>query len=417
MTLTHNTITPIPSDGPNTLTTLWNSRYQEIDANFAYLENEIAAAQLGDSSLCNTIGTMARKLNNVSRTLNSVGTRFVQIVGIVCTATGGGAGTWQHIDANYNAINTTGETFNKHPTYAGVIDETIDGQAMVRVPLFYMKTGTVPRGDYVGKRYWMVSDLPVPGFSVHPAFMHAGVEIDQYWVGKYQGTADGDSKLGSVANVLPLQSSDDPVHRLVFFEDMRALANARNTAGVTGFCMWNIYQLAAIQTLALIEMGGSDSQSLIGQGHVSSPTTLVTDHETVKRAAWRGIVGLWGNLGQMIDGLKTNADAQYMIWDKNGNQTYESTSKTAPANGYPVQMATDSAERYDLGLVFVAGATNLAYDQGTYGDYFKQAPNSVTYYGGSRESVSGNHVGLFSLEINWHAEYGHSHIGSRLAKV
>lgn len=333
--------------------------------------------------------------------------QFAQIIGIVCTATGGGAGTWQRVDENFNAITTTAATFNNHPTYAGVVAQTIDGQAMMKVPKYYLKTGTVPSGTYAGKRYWMVSDQPVSGFSVHPAFMNAGAQIDQFWVGKYQGTNDGGTKLGSAAAVTPLVSIDFPT--------MQARANARNTGGVTGFGLWNIYQLSAIQTLALIEIGGSDSQTLVGQGHVSGSSALATDNATVAQATWRGIVGLWGNVWQMVDGLQTDASSKYKIWDKNGNKTYQTTSLTAPTSNYPVTMATATGTDYDLATVFAAETTNATAGNGTYGDYFYQAANCVAYHGGLWST--GAYAGLFYLYVGDAASYSNTRIGGRLAKV
>lgn len=333
--------------------------------------------------------------------------QFAQIIGIVCTATGGGAGTWQRVDENFNAITTTAATFNNHPTYAGVVAQTIDGQAMMKVPKYYLKTGTVPSGTYAGKRYWMVSDQPVSGFSVHPAFMNAGAQIDQFWVGKYQGTNDGGTKLGSAAAVTPLVSIDFPT--------MQARANARNTGGVTGFGLWNIYQLSAIQTLALIEIGGSDSQTLVGQGHVSGSSALATDNATVAQATWRGIVGLWGNVWQMVDGLQTDASSKYKIWDKNGNKTYQTTSLTAPTSNYPVTMATATGTDYDLATVFAAETTNATAGNGTYGDYFYQAANCVAYHGGNWSD--GANAGLFYLRVSYAASTSSPDVGGRLAKV
>lgn len=332
--------------------------------------------------------------------------QFAQIIGIVCTATGGGAGTWQRVDENFNAITTTAATFNNHPTYAGVVAQTIDGQAMMKVPKYYLKTGTVPSGTYAGKRYWMISDQPVSGFTAHPAFMNAGAAIDQFWVGKYQGTTDG-TKLGSVAGLTPLVSIDFPT--------MQTRANNRNTGGVTGFGLWNIYQLSAIQTLALIEMGGSDSQTLVGQGHVSGSSALAVDNATVAQATWRGIVGLWGNVWQMVDGLQTDASSKYMIWDKNGNKTYKTTSLTAPTSNYPITMATATGTDYDLATVFAAETTNATAGNGTYGDHFYQNPSCVAYHGGGWSY--GANAGLFFLAVYDAASYAYPAAGGRLAKV
>jgi hypothetical protein len=334
--------------------------------------------------------------------------QFAQIIGIVCTATGGGAGTWQRIDENFNAITTTAATFNNHPTYAGVVAQTIDGQAMMKVPKYYLKTGTVPSGTYAGKRYWMVSDQPVSGFSVHPAFMNAGAQIDQFWVGKYQGTNDGGTKLGSVAGNTPLVSIDFPT--------MQTRANNRNTGGVTGFGLWNIYQLSAIQTLALIEIGGSDSQTLVGQGHVSGSSALAVDNATVAQATWRGIVGLWGNVWQMVDGLQTDASSKFMVWDKNGNKTYKTSSLTAPTSGtYPVTMATTTGTDYDLGTVFTPETTNASAASATFPDIFYSGASCVAYHGGGWGY--GAIAGLFFLDVANAASHSGSGIGGRLAKV
>lgn len=330
-----------------------------------------------------------------------------KVIGIVCTATGGGAGAWQRVDGNFNPITTSAATFSNHPVYAGVLAQTVDGQEMVKVPKFYVKTGHVPGGTYAGKRFWMISDQPVPGFVVHPAFMKAGTEIAQYWVGKYQGTNDGGTKLGSAANVRPLVSIDFPT--------MQTRANARNTGGVTGFMLWSIYQLSAIQTLALIEMGGADSQALIGQGNVGSLGPMETDNATTAQASWRGIVGLWGNVWQMVDGLQTDASSKYMIWDKNGNKTYQTTTKTAPATNYPITMATDTGTDYDLATVFVAETTNATAGNGTYGDYFYQAASGIACHGGTWSD--GAYAGLFCLTVYYAASASHTHLGGRLAKV
>lgn len=52
-------------------------------------------------------------------------------IGIVLVAEGGGAGQWQRVDGNFNPVNYPfgGAFFNNHPTYAGVVAQTIDGQA------------------------------------------------------------------------------------------------------------------------------------------------------------------------------------------------------------------------------------------------------------------------------------------------
>jgi len=56
--------------------------------------------------------------------------------------------------------------------FGDISNVTIDSQAMVKIPKFYAKQGTVAAGaDQAGKKAWWVSDQPVSGFfsgiSVH----------------------------------------------------------------------------------------------------------------------------------------------------------------------------------------------------------------------------------------------------------
>ncbi|PXX81380.1 hypothetical protein, partial [Rivicola pingtungensis] len=329
-------------------------------------------------------------------------------IGIVLVAEGGGAGQWQRVDGNFNPVNYPfgGAFFNSHPTYAGIVDQTIDGQAMVKVPKFWFKTGNVPSGQYAGKRYWMISDQPAPGFAVHPAFMNYGAEVPQYWLGKYQGTADG-GKLGSQAGLMPLTNLDFPT--------MQARAVARNVYGVNGFMMWSIYQLAAVQMLCLIEMGSSDSQTVIGSGNVdySGMGVLSVNHATVATATWRGIVGLWGNVLQMVDGLQSSANAKYMIWDKNGNRSLQTSGQVVPQTGYATTMATAASQYYDLASIFAASNAAAYSSDGAYGDSIHLSGAGIAWHGGASHTSD---AGLFYLDIGEDAAYSADSLSTRLAK-
>jgi hypothetical protein len=335
---------------------------------------------------------------------------FATIIGIALLATGGGSGTWSRVDESGNQIMADEAYFSSHQIYGKIQDVTIDGQAMVRIPAFYVKAGTIPSGPNAGKRAWWISDQPAAGFELHPAFMRAGAPVDQFWVGKYQGTADGSTKLGSRAGVRPLVNIDFPA--------MQARAAARNTGGVSGFMLWDYYQLSAIQLLAMIEMGGANSQALIGRGHVdSSPSDVqVVDHATVAQATWRGIVGLWGNVYQMVDGLCTGGSSRYEIWDKDGNRSYINTGITIPASGWTVALSAAAGDLFDLGPLFVPATTDSSVGNGTTADrLYSSGANRVAYHGGPYGY--GSNAGLFSLSVGSDASKSSPSIGGRLAKV
>lgn len=344
--------------------------------------------------------------------------QFASIIGLMMVASGGGAGTWTRIDENFNAISNPGAAyFNNHPTYAGIVTQTIDGQQMVKIPKFYFRAGTVPSGPNAGKTYWQISDQPVSGFTVHPAFKTGpSSEVDQIWVGKYQAGYDGSSKAQSIPGVAPMVFMDFPT--------ARARAYARNTGGVTGFRLWSVYDLSVIQMLASIEMGGADMQSLIGQGRVSVSSAANVDASDVAQATWCGIVGLWGNVWQMTDGLKTDGSTvQRWTYNVPGNATTSdfSTGYTT-VSGVSAPNAGGYIVTFDAGMlangIFWVSSRDGTQTNGSAGDYTWQYSTSgdyIAYHGGAWDG--GGHAGLFCLHVHDAPSHANSHFGTRLAKV
>jgi len=342
-----------------------------------------------------------------------------EVVGLVQVETGGAGSPlrYQRVGGDFAPIARGDNSwFHWHPTYAGIATQMIDGQYMVRIPKFYFKAGTVPSGAYAGKAYWMISPDPRSGFSVHPAFIGAGgTELDQIWVGKYQASYDGSSKAQSVAGVLPMVSMDFPT--------ARARAYARNTGGVTGFRLWSIYDLSAIQMLATIEIGGLDMQSLIGQGRVSASSAANVDASDVAQATWRGIVGLWGHIWQMVDGIKTR-DGNWHRWQYNvPGSTAESDFSTGYVNtGQPVVDGAGYLVNFNTALlasgIIVASTIDSAASNGSTGDYWYSSSDSsdrIWYHGGAWSL--GSDSGLFYGHPHNVPSHAASYIGTRLAKV
>lgn len=332
--------------------------------------------------------------------------QFANVVGIALLATGGGAGTWSRVDENGNAKVTDASFFSSHPTYGAIQDVVIDGQDMVRVPAFYVKAGLIASGPNAGKRAWWISDQPLPGFTLHPGFMSAGSGLAQFWVGKYQATpVGGQSAIGSIKLAAPVVG--------LSLADFRTRAEQRNANGVTGFSLWNYYMLQAIQLLCLIEIGGSDAQSLIGAGVTSAVGAF---NASSAGATWRGIVGLWGNVHQIVDGLQTDGSF-VQIWDNKGNKTFQST-KISAANrtSYAVNATDDAGVNYDLGIGFFPGAFDTGPNSSFGSDLVTLNPNSIFYHGGYWSS--GSQAGLFSFYLSYPASStGGQAVGTRIAKI
>jgi len=353
---------------------------------------------------------------NFTASLGTPEPSAVSVIGIAQVSTGGGAGTWQRVDVGGNdltgtAYDLSGTAFNEHAIWGGIADETVDGQAMVKIPAFYYKVGTAPVGsDQAGKTCWWIGDGPFEGATLHPAFRADGSDISHVWIGKYQGTNDGGTKLGSAAGVGPLTA--------IPFSTMQSFAIARNTGGVTGFMLWSMYQLAAIQMLALIEMGGSDSQALIGTGRVSAGSAASVDAADVAQATYRGLVGLWGNIWQMVDGLKTNTSNQIQIWDRDGNKTWVNTSTTAAATGWTVSVLNISDVTFDFRDIFAPASADGTQGNATFSDYHTgngAGSEYVAYHGGTWTGGVG--AGLFSSYLYHVASLASATIGGRLAKL
>lgn len=300
--------------------------------------------------------------------------------------------------------------FSKTYPWSDIRTETVDGQTMVWIPKFYYRAHTPTTGTYAGKKCWEIADSAVDGFVVHPAFMKAGVEISGFYVGAYECSADASdfNKAASIVGRGPMVNIEFPT--------MQARCAARNTGGQTGWHLWNIYELAAIQMLCLVELGSPDVQTHIGSGNSSSSAAVEPGSSNAK---WRGISELWGNVWHAVDGLK-GSGTTIQILDRLGNGTYVNTGVSAPASsGYPKDMMDGSGAGYDFNDVFIPKNIDATASNGTYGDYYYEAiSNFVCYHGGYWENGAG--AGLFFLSLNNTTSLAYSangpRVGGRLAK-
>lgn len=333
------------------------------------------------------------------------------VMGVALLAEGGDGGTWAHIDANGNTVSTPNTAwFNSHPVWGGIQDVTIDGQAMIKIPKFYIRRATISGGANNGKEGFWISDQPVAGYELHPAFMDGGNVIDQIYVGKYQASMTG-AKLDSKPGVLPT------VNRSLtqFIAD----ANARNVGGVSGFMLWSVYQWAAIQWLYLVENATMDSQAKTGQGLVSASSAANVDASDVAQATYRGIVGLWGNVRQWIDGLKTTGGAIH-VWDREGNKSWINTGRrrTAAAGAiYPTTFMDHSGPNYDFADMFIGDTGPTSNSNATAPDsqYFNEDNESFPNVGGNWNNEA--RAGLWFVDCGNAASTSGVNIGARLAKV
>jgi len=332
------------------------------------------------------------------------------IIGVACIATGRDGGTWAYVDESGNAIMPSASYFNDHPVFGGIRDMIVDGQDMVKIPKFYTKRAPVCGGVNNGKEAWWISDQLIDGFTIHPAFRSGGSDIDQIYVGKYQASSDG-SKMQSIPGVIPGVSKS-----LTTFQGEAA---ARNTGDVTGFMLWSAYHWSAIQWLYLVENATMNCQAKTGAGRVNRWSVANVDASDVAQATYRGIVGLWGNVWQWMDGFKT-IKGVINLWDRDGNKEWVSTEQMPAALNeviYPVTFLSAKDARYDFGDLFVAATSTNSIDEAT-------AP-ALQYFGKSREYFpyvggywsDGVVAGLWFVICYGDASNASTYLGARLAKV
>lgn len=217
-----------------------------------------------------------------------------------------------------------------------------DGNVMVEIPRFWYKYTRANANNI-----WELSAGPQAGFTVHPAFIKAGVEVSHRYVGAYDAcyldatdsayksglnlddmTSNLDlanDKLSSISGVYPLVG--------VTRAECRSLA-ANNGTGwhQMDFALWS-----AIQMLYLVEYGTFASQAQLGAGNTNgsylassanqndSPHTIAGASNTAFASAstngtqasagakpgtaymsYRGIENIFGNCWTWVDGINVN---------------------------------------------------------------------------------------------------------------
>ena len=210
------------------------------------------------------------------------------------------------------------------------------GQVMVEIPKFYYKhsmSGNV--------HSWEISEMPLSGYAVHPAFLKNGVEVDHRYFGAYEASS-ASSTMGSASGTTPAASKT----RTTF----RTEASARGT----GWRQVEYYLHSAIQLLYLVEYQDFNSQEMIGEGRTTlsggswdtssyigisgksnadGNGTNSNDSSTLGGDAYmtyRGIENWYGNMWEMRDGWTVNdvSASQLIMYATNNDADFADTGST-----------------------------------------------------------------------------------------
>ena len=231
------------------------------------------------------------------------------------------------INVNLNGYFSAGDTFE---IYTAKLDGS-DGNMMVKIPKFYEYhnlAGTL--------HTWAISLYKLPGFELHPAFIKDGVEVENIYIGAFEGSMFDLSTGAMATDAVAIGNSyaaGDKLCSLPFqcpkVNETRAEYRTMAAARGTGFRQLTYYKHSAIQLLYLIEYANFNSQTCIGAGRTNlSGGTWVADSyigrtgmslgdgNTTNNVSlngtagyltdymtYRGIENFYGNVWIMIDGI------------------------------------------------------------------------------------------------------------------
>ena len=255
-----------------------------------------------------------------------------------------------------------------------------DGQVMVEIPKFYAKR--IVEGTFTT---WKLSHLEIDGYTVHPAFVKDGVEVNNRYVGAYDACVY-DTSASTYVNGLNLDNADGIY---TYTEDVLSSVSgkypavgilrsqARQLAGNrgAGWRQMDIALWAAIQMLYVVEYQSLFSQNKLGAGNTNgsylasssnqndSPHTIAGASNSLGNAStnvttgagvsakpgtsfmsYRGIENWYGNAWTWLDGVNINVGTAGTVYVSNTTADFADntavnhtllTSSFPTASGFP----------------------------------------------------------------------------------
>ena len=283
----------------------------------------VTATQNGESVSSNVVITSDGQTESVELS-------FVKIYGISRDKTASSP-VWARTDeaVGMTATASVGTTagasdFDNCYPWSGIVRETLStGEVTVTIPQFSSQRYREGNVEHI-----RIDDKKTTGFELHPAFKHAGVEVDYIYVGAYKTSSNNKSVSGASPQV----------------SQTRATFRSNAKAKGAGWSLWDVAVLSAIQMLMLVEFATNNMQSAIGRGYCDSNSAAISTGSCNSVAnltgrpagtdgkvdvVWRGIEGLWGNVWEWVDGVNWNDGTYYVCNDPSKYADDTATNYTA----------------------------------------------------------------------------------------
>ena len=321
-------------------------------------------------------------------------------------------------------VNAYLHSINSNYTESGSIADLTgaNGNVMVEIPKFYYKY------NYVGTTHsHSISLVPLSGYSVHPAFLKAGVEVENRYIGAYGASVSG-STLISASGVYPAASMT------------RGSFRTKAAAIGSGWALqdWNL--ISAVQLLMLVEFGTFNSQAAIGQGRTQlsggawsngsyigingrSDTSgnATGNHEYSGDAddaaadlafmSYRGIEDFFGNIWNWVDGINIQDNVPFI---NNNPSTFADDVFSGDYVNAGITMANANGWQNTLeqvGTGFFPASVGAGSSTKITDYYYQSAGNRVVVLGGDADDGSG--AGAFYL----YAAYSSGNSGALVGSV
>ena len=274
-------------------------------------------------------------------------------VGICMMNPGLGVDGWVRINKDGNTITMTDPEiyFASHRLY-DTTEEIIDGQVMVKFKKGYAHSWTgVAGSNSAGKLCLGVSSRPInSSWQVHPAFYNydTGAEIEQFWMGKYEGSLNGNKLESLNGKTVKNNSTADAVDTWI---------NNRNTGGVTGFHCLTFYETAWLDLLNIIKECTGNLKAKLGYG--TPNTTALSGSSAInvlKVSGWRD------NYLMYTIGLLTDSNKHFTVWTPgSSNKAFTTLGFGSGTTGVPFKAIRTGASSVlggrDMALLLLSDCT------------------------------------------------------------
>jgi hypothetical protein len=354
-------------------------------------------------------------------------------------------------DGTINYFLNPSDSTQKLDGSASTLDGS-DGNVMVQIPKFYfkyVKNGTTHN--------YNISDLPLAGYQLHPAFFKNGEIVDYRYIGAYDAcfldATDSTFKSGTnladmTANIdtaNDLLASVSGIYPLVGVTRAEARSLASNVG--TGWRQVDFWLISAIQMLYLVEYGTFNSQSVLGNGNTGlasypassanqtdSPHSIAGKSNSLGNAStdstsgassasrdtafmsYRGIENFYGNCYNWVDGYNIGIVAARDNFVSNNDAHFADNTST---NYIKIGTTNPTANGFVSNIQDIAGAfipsSSTGGSSSTFitDNYFQSTGNRVARFGGL--ATDGSLAGAFLWNLGDSSSFSSRNGGCRLS--